>query len=381
MDGTAVTLDDLDQRHHEVLARLRRVAPVAWVPAVDGWVVTSRALAVQVMRDADWFTVDDPRFSTAQVVGASMLSLDGAEHSRHRTPFADPLRPGEATARYGSRIDDAAASLVAALARRGRAELRRDLAGPLAVAVSAMVLGIEHIASARLLSMYDRIVAAVDDVARGNPVSDNGRRAFDELANELTDSATHPGTLLAEVSQSLSPAETVSNAAVFLFGGIETSEGMTSNVLHHLLRDSVAWDSVRADHDLIDVAVEESLRLEPAAARVDRYATADVQLGEASIRRGDLVVVSLAAANRDPDVFDRPDAFDLDRDTTRTHVAFAHGPHACLGAQLARMQTRSAVRAVATQLAGIRLVDAPTTSGLIFRKPVALHATWTSSRR
>ena len=349
---------------------------MAWVPAVDGWVVTSRDLAVQVMRDATTFTVDDPRFSTAQVVGPSMLSLDGEEHARHRSPFAEPLRPADATARYGERIRAQADALVAGLEPSGTAELRRELAGPLAVAVSAMVLGIEHLPAERLLSLYDRIVAAVDDVARGNEVGDEGRHAFDSLSAALLDAAQHRGTLLADVAESLTPTETVSNAAVFLFGGIETSEGMTANVLYHLLRDPEAWARVRAEPSLVEAAVEESLRLEPAAARVDRYSTVDVELGGATIRRGDLVVVSLSAANRDPAVYERPDDFVLGRSDARSHVAFAHGPHACLGAQLARLQTRAAVLAVATQLVGVRLDDEPTVGGVIFRKPVALHATW-----
>ena len=63
------------------------------VPELDGWLVTRRDLALSVMRDAETFTVDDPRFSTAQVVGPSMLSLDGDHHTRHREPFAAPFRP------------------------------------------------------------------------------------------------------------------------------------------------------------------------------------------------------------------------------------------------------------------------------------------------
>jgi cytochrome P450 len=376
MDPAGVTLDDLDGRHHDVLAALRADHPVAWVPALGGWVITSRALAVDAMRDAVTFTVDDPRFSTGQVVGPSMLSLDGPEHQRHRAPFADPLRPADATTRYGDRIRVLADELVQGLASRGQAELRRELAGPLAVAVSAMVLGIEHIPADRLLGVYDRIVAAVDGVARGEQVSADGRAAFDLLAGELTAAMRHPDTLVAQASTRLSVGETVSNAAVFLFGGIETSEGMTANVLHHLLRDGAAWQRVVAEPTLADAALEESLRLEPAAARVDRYATADVQVAGAHIGRGDLVIVSLAGANRDPSVFERPDEFDLDRPNARLHVTFAHGPHACLGAQLARLQARAAVQAVARTMPTMRLRDDPQVAGVVFRKPVALHATW-----
>ncbi|MEY4231409.1 MAG: Cytochrome monooxygenase PikC, partial [Actinomycetota bacterium] len=95
----SVSIDILDAAHHEVLAEMRAVGPVAWLEAVGGWVVTGRAVAVAVMRDAVTFTVDDPRFSTAQVIGPSMLSLDGAEPARHRDPFGAAFRPGEVTRR------------------------------------------------------------------------------------------------------------------------------------------------------------------------------------------------------------------------------------------------------------------------------------------
>lgn len=376
MAGADVTLDDLDARHHEVLAELRRRGPVEWSEAVGGWVVTGRELAVEVMRDPARFTVDDPRFSTAQVVGPSMLSLDGPEHERHRSPFAAAFRPGEVSRRYGDLVPRTARRLVTDLEPRGTAELRRELAGPLAVAVVARSLGLERIDPEQLLEWYDAIVAGVAEIALGRPAADDAWRAFGLLGDALDRAARHPDSVLLEAAESLTRTEVVSNAAVFLFGGIETSEGMTANLLHHVLERPELAERIRGDRALIDVAVEESLRLEPAAARVDRFATCDVELAGARVRAGDLVVVSLAAANRDPAVYDEPDEFRLDRQNGRTHVAFAQGPHACLGAQLARMETRAALDAVLDLLPGIELVDQPVTAGVVFRKPVALHARW-----
>jgi cytochrome P450 len=82
-----VTLEQLEADPHPALAALR---PIGWVDALDGWVVASRDVALAVLRDPETFTVDDPRFSTAQVVGPSMLSLDGAAHKSHRDPFESP---------------------------------------------------------------------------------------------------------------------------------------------------------------------------------------------------------------------------------------------------------------------------------------------------
>jgi cytochrome P450 len=374
-----VTLDDLDARHHEVLAELRAESPIAWVDSIGGWVVTDRATAIMVMRDAERFTVDDPRFSTAQVVGPSMLSLDGAEHGRHRDPFAAAFRPSEVTRRFAEEVPAIARRLVAALAPRGEAELRREFAGPLAVAVVARSLGLHHLDPGRLLGWYDQIVAAVDDISFGRPMTSTGVDAMRSLGVALDGAVREQDSVLLGAAARMSRDEVVANAAVFLFGGIETSEGMTANVIRHLLLHPAALRAVRDDRSLVEAAVEESLRLEPAAARVDRYATVDMTLGAADIACGDLVVVSLAAANRDPAVYESPDEFRIDRDDARSHVAFAQGPHACLGAQLARIETRAAVDAVLDQLPDIELAEPSTVAGTIFRKPVDLRVRWSAT--
>jgi len=371
-----LTLDDVSGGHHAVLAALREQGPVAWVADIDGWVVTTRELAIAVMRDPTTYTVDDPRFSTAQVIGPSMLSLDGEAHSRHRNPFADAYRPAAVIARYTDTIVATAGSLVADLAPHGSAELRRQLAGPLAVAVVALSLGLESIDTVDLLGWYDRIVAGVERVSAGEPVDPGAVDAFDQLSNALRSAVARPDSVLHEAAAHLDADELVSNAAVFLFGGIETSEGMTANLLAHLLTNPDQLDAVRNDRGLVEAAVEESLRLEPAAARVDRYAARDVEVGGQLIRRGDMVVVSLAAANRDPSVYPDPDCFDVRRSNARTHVAFAQGPHACIGAQLARMETRAALNAVLDLLPGIELTESVDTQGVVFRKPLTVRARW-----
>jgi cytochrome P450 len=370
--------DDYDRWETDHLARLaevRRQGPIAWVPELDAWVVTTRELASVVMRDAHTFTVDDPRFATAQVVGPSMLSLDGEAHRRHRDPFVDAFRPASVHERFAEVVDHTAHALVEELRPNGTAELRRELAGPLAVSVVALSLGIDGLPAAQLQAWYDRIVEGVTRIARGEPAPEAAAVAFGDLGAALDTAMGRSGSLLAEVRGHLERDEVVSNAAVFLFGGIETSEGMTASALAHLLGGG-HLARVRADRTLVDVVVEESLRLEPAAARVDRYATADVDLAGAAIRRGDLVIVSLTAAGRDPKVFPRPDVFDLRRDNVRQHLAFAHGPHACIGAQLARLETRAAIHAVLDALPSVRLLEPVETRGAVFRKPVALRVAW-----
>jgi cytochrome P450 len=366
-----VTLEDLERDPHPVLARLRAAEPVAWLPALNGWLVTSRELALQVMRDAETYTVDDPRFSTGQVVGKSMLTLDGEEHARHRDPFARRFRLAAVREEFDGYVDEEAGRLVEALAPRREAELRRALAGPLAAAVVARSLGLPPTDVTEMLGWYDAMVAAVTSVAAGETVTPEGRAAFEALRARLEPE-------LVGDAGSLSRDEIVSNAAVVLFGGIETTEGMIANAILHVLSNPDQETLVRADPTLVPAAIEESLRLEPAAAVIDRYATRDVEIGGASVRRGDLVEISLAGANRDPAFFSDPDRFDVRRERAKQHVAFAHGPHVCLGMHLARLEAEAALRLVLARLPGLRLDPArpSVVRGLVFRKPQTLHVLW-----
>lgn len=375
--GAAVTLEALDADPYPVLARLRASEPVSWVPVLDGWLVTRRDLCVEVMRDADRFTVDDPRFSTARVVGPSMLSLDGVDHRRHRDPFAAAFRLPEVRERFTSRVEEIAGDLVGSLAPAGKAEIRRQLAGPLAVRVVAAALDLLDVAPATVLSWYDEIVAAVDRVSAGGEIGVRGHTAAQALHNHVAATIERGVGVLAAATDSLTPSEVSSNAAVVMFGGIETSEGMTASLFWHVLTHPEQLDSMRSDRSLVANAVEESLRLEPAAARVDRYATIDTDLGGATIRRRDLVISSLTAANRDPATYDNPDAFDISRAEARTHLAFAQGPHACIGLHLARLETKAALTAALDAWPAMRLgsgVTPPT--GVVFRKPRSLPVVW-----
>jgi cytochrome P450 len=380
--GASVTVAELEQDPHPVLRRLRAAEPVSWLPALDGWLVTRADLAAQVLRGPGAFTVDHPRFTTARVVGPSMLSLDGTAHRHHRDPFDRPLRSGEPGARLAAFAAAEAARLVAALAPDGAAELRRGLAGELAVGVMVEVLGLD-VDRSQLLAWYDAIVAGVSalaDTASGNTVPASAQTAFAELGDCVLAAIARGGhaSLLGTAAGGLTDAEVVSNAAVLLFGGIETTEGMICNAVWYLLRDPAEVAAVTSDPALAEAVVEESLRLEPAAAVVDRYATADIRLGGAQISEGDLVTVSLAGANRDPALFTDPDRFDLRRPAVRRHLAFAVGPHFCLGAQLARQEARAAVTELLARLPGLRLdPDRPSAPhGLVFRKPRSLHVRW-----
>ena len=380
--GAEVTLEDLDVDPHPLLARLREREPVSWIPALDGWLVTRHDLALEVMRDAVTFTVDDPRFSTARVIGPSMLSLDGDEHARHRSPFVGPFRAVAVRERFADATAQEARRLLEILQPAGSAELRRSFAGPLAAAIVTRALGLDAGEAPVVLAWYEAIVAAVTEITAGAGLTPAGSKAFDELSARLEGviDGGDPGSLLATAAagSELSRPQIVSNAAVLLFGGIETTEGMIANAALHLLERPDQLERVRADPGLLDGAIEESLRLEPAAAVIDRYATRATRLGETQIGRAQLVRVSIAAANRDPAVFSDPERFDLGRPNARRHLAFAHGPHVCVGIHLARLEARIGLGLLLGRLRGLRLDPRGTAvvRGLVFRKPPALPVVW-----
>jgi cytochrome P450 len=382
--GAAASVEVLAEDPHALLARLREREPVSWLPALDGWLVTRRDLALRVMRDPATFTVDDPRFSTGQVVGPSMLTLDGEQHRRHRDPFADPFRLAAVRERFTELVAQETERLIDAMEPAGGAELRRSLAGPLAVAVVTRALGLENADAGAVLGWYDRIVAAVTEITAGRPLTAAGRDAYAALSAAI-DPALELGpttSLLAAAASEAGGLErerVISNAAVLLFGGIETTEGMIANAVLHLLCHPDQLALVKMDPGLLPNAIEESLRLEPAAAVVDRYATADVELAGARIGRGELVRVSIAGANRDPAVFPGPDRFDVRRKNARLHVAFAHGPHVCIGMHLARLEAHTAIERLLRRLPALRLGPARPAEprGLVFRKPPELRVLWT----
>jgi cytochrome P450 len=271
---------------------------------------------------------------------------------------------------------------LSALAPLGAAELRRGFAGPLAASIVAEALGMEPRDVEAVLAWYDAIVAGVTEVTAHGELPATAARAYAELSERLEQviRGRDRSSLLAAAADDsdLTHAELASNAAVLLFGGIETTEGMIANAMLALLERPEAMNSVRADRRLLDAAIEESLRLEPAAAVVDRYATTAATLGRVRISAGELVRISIAGANRDPLVFPDPDRFDLERSAGPRHVTFAHGPHVCLGVHLARLEARSALAAILQRLRALRLDPAyrPEVRGLVFRKPLELHVLW-----
>lgn len=341
--------------------------------------MTSRAMCIEVLTDDGTYTVDDERFSTRRVIGPSMLSLDGPAHRRHRSAFSPNFRAREVRESLDGWITDQLGVLLDEIEPQGEGDLRASLAAPLSVMVMARILGLESVRLKELSRWNEAITAAIDEVTVGRDVPQYGTEAFEELRSAVGSAMSGEG-LLSEARDGggLSLDEVAANVVVLLIGGVVTSDGTMSIALMHVLDRPDVRRSLIESPELIARAIEESMRLEPAAAFLDRYSTRDAVLGSADIRAGDLVRVSLSAANRDPATFDDPEEFRLDRENSEDHIAFARGPHSCLGFHVARLETTLAIRAVLERLPQVRSVpgDRVPPSGLIFRSPDRVPSVW-----
>ncbi len=288
-----------------------------------------------------------------------MLSTDGADHSRHRDPFALAFSGRRAQA-LANEIDEIAGRLARHLAS-GPTDLLQSYAGPLATEVILVALDLPELDVGQVREWYGAIVDAVQDASRIDEDVE-AHEAFAALKRAVLGGGS---TVVDSARRHLTDDEVASNVAVIMFGAIETGEGAITNAFRHVLLNPATSASASTE-----AIVEESLRLEPAATVVHRYATTDIELFGAAIETGDFVSVSLAGANRDPAVFDEPDTFDPHRSGPRPHLTFATGPHLCLGLHVARIEARSALDAAPP----LELLGAPPEPrGLIFRKPPELR--------
>jgi cytochrome P450 len=169
-------------------------------------------------------------------------------------------------------------------------------------------------------------------------------------------------------------------AGLLLAGGFVTTAHMIASAMLLLLRHPDAHERVRADRSLIKKLLEEALRVESPVQWQPRVTTVDTEVAGVEIPAGSLVLVLLAAANRDDAAFAAADELDLGRPASPPHVAFGYGTHFCLGAPLGRLEGRIAFERLLTRLGAIRLAEGQeavtSLESTIFRGPKALHLTF-----
>jgi cytochrome P450 len=383
--GEAIEFADLEEHARaDALDRLRAAEPVAWVPALGGWLVTSHALGREVLGRRKDFTVwAEPNLVRASL-GVMMLTSDGDEHDRQRLPFDEPFRMRAVRERFEAPVSNRVDALVAGLLPRGECELAGDFAAPFAIGVAGDILGLSLDDVPRIRGFYDAFAGAMTYDGDPEPQrrADDARAAFNEiLLGELARvRRAADGSITSAVANDagleLSDDEIVAQLRVILFGAIETVESMVLNSVLMLLSHPDELAAVRSQPDLLPNAIEEALRLIPPVAFIERWTPAPTTLGDVLLERGEFLGVSTLACNRDPDVFPDPLRYDVHRENARHQLAFSFGLHYCLGVNMARLQGGIAVRALLERLPGLGLVTAPHPHGFAFRKPAELHLRW-----
>jgi cytochrome P450 len=403
----------------EALARLRRTAPVAWVPEIgvlgwpEGpgfWLVLRHADVESVLRRPALFS------SALGYVRKMMLNMDPPEHSRLRRLLSRSFTP-RAVARLEDRISGHARAICDRVfsGPRGECDFAKDVAADLPLLALADILGVPARDRWLLFDWSNRVIGYQDpdyatsaefDPAGGTamaaealaarPVPDDAGRMPDPRTREgmpdlyayahllAEEKRRRPGDdvmsiLLAQSEEGgVSVAEFENMFWLFAVAGNETLRNGLPGACIALLDHPRAAGELRADPSLLPAAVDEMLRWWTPVMTFRRTATADCELGGRPIRAGDKVVVSFTSANRDEAVFAEPDRLDIRRHPN-PHLVFGHGPHFCLGAHLARVQMRALFAEVLARTSALGYAGLPSYLRSNFQRGVKrLPVAWTA---
>lgn len=300
------------------------------------------------------------------------LFLDPPDHTRLRKLVSKAFAP-----RVVSALEPDIRSLVDGLldrvAEKGEFEVVEDFAYPLPVAVICRLLGVPledepqfSRASALLaqaLDPFSTITGVPPEVANERQRAGTWLREYfhgliDQRRSRPGDDLLSGLIAVEESGDQLTEEEIVSTCNLLLIAGHETTVNLIGNAMLAMLRDPDQWTALGADSDRAPTIVEETLRYDPPVQLAGRIALADMVIGDVKVPAGDVMMLLLAGANRDPAEFDRPDVFDPDRKGLR-HLGFGRGAHYCLGAPLARLEAGVALSAVTARFPNARLDGEP----------------------
>lgn len=294
----------------------------------------------------------------------AMIFKDDPEHQRLRRLVSHAFTP-KAIAQLGDRVDAVTAELLDGFESGQRIDIAGDYALPVPVTVISEMVGVPEADRPRFHEGMKLVVDGLvrygidETAARIEQLVDYVRYLIEQHRSDPADNIMTGLIHAAEDTDILSDDEIVAMVFLLMSAGYETTHTLITNAVAALLTHPDQLALLRACPELIAPAVEEVLRHSGTIGGTKpNYAAEDVELHGVTIPRGAPVIPLLASANRDPDVFERPDVFDITRSPNR-HIAFSKGAHFCLGAHLARMETRVAVANLVARYPRLRLgVDA-----------------------
>jgi cytochrome P450 PksS len=349
--------------------RMRRDDPVHYSRSLGAWLVTRHEDVVAAFRDAR-LSGDRTRSLIDAQLGPdgrglvpdyerthrrSLITKEGLEHQRLRRLVLHGFTPARLDAARPA-VRRAVDGLLDRAEGAGRLDVVQDFAEPLPTLVICELLGIPAEDRPRLRAWSDARTRFFG-LSRGDPAA--AARAVNDATLHLEDyfrrlageRRRRPGDdllsllLAAHADGRLTEEEVSAQCQLLLIAGHVTTRDQLGNAVHAFLQHPSQLEALRADPPRMGAAVEEALRYDPSVSFIHRVAEADVAVGGRPVRTGQLVLLGIAAANRDPAVFPDPDRFDMGRAEHR-HVAFGSGAHACLGMGLARLELEVALEAL-----------------------------------
>lgn len=332
----------------------------------------------EVLSDTERFNSSAYGTVVGAVMGRTILEMDSKEHLAHRALVNKAFRPKMLERWSEELIGQTVDELLDRVVPQGRAELVRDLTFPFPVKVIARILGLPDSDWLRFQRWSIELISMGADYERGLAASATLREYFSGIvAQRRADPQDDLISVLvgAEIDgDKLTDEEIYSFLRLLLPAGAETTYRSSGNLLYGLLTHTDQLEAVRADRSLLPQAMEEALRWEPPLLFIMRTAKTDTEVAGVPVPAGSTMGLSLGGANRDPRRFPDPDRFDISRPPS-LHMAFAAGPHTCLGLHLARLETRVLMNRVLDRLPGLRLDpagDDPHIHGQTFRSPTTL---------
>ncbi|MFK4221846.1 cytochrome P450 [Streptomyces sp. NPDC019890] len=383
--------EDFTRDPYPVYAELRARGPVHRVRMPEGpeaWLVVGheagRAALADPRLSKDWRNVSPELGIGRLAAGITMLSSDPPLHSRLRKLVAREftMRRVEQLAPRVQQITD---RLLDEMLPAGHADLVDALSFPLPIAVICELLGVPFLDQDAFRGWSNTALGAGDREQRrdaavqmneylGRLLADKREQPGEDLMSALINTADEDG-------DRLGGEELLGMAWLLLVAGHETTVNLISNGVLALLSHPGELAALRADFSLMEGAVEEMLRYEgPLETPTYRFTVEPLEIGGTVIPGGgQLVLVALADADRDPTRFPDPERFDIRRDT-RGHLAFGHGIHYCLGAPLARLEARIAIRSLLERCPELALDGHPAAltwrTGMLIRGPERLPVRW-----
>jgi cytochrome P450 len=384
--GDQVTLEELERDPYPIYARLRDEEPVAWVPAVQLWLVTRYEDVRTVDLTPDVFTAATHPSTLNRTMGVNMLGSEGPDQQRIRRVVEPPFRPRDVEERTRGMIPALANELIDGFEARGECDLFREFADPMSVRSLRFMLGLDEVAWEDLLRWNEGLMPGLANF-QGDPEkqapADEASSALSEVIGGVLDRLEREpdGSALSAMLHSeadrMSREEIVANTKLMLSGGLQEPRDLIALAVLALGRHPGQLEEVRSDRGLIKAAVEETLRWAGPVGTSTRQTTQVTELAGVELERGALIGAVLSSANRDPRRYSDPDRFDIHR-KEGAHLAFAVGNHFCLGAWFGRHLARVSLDILLHRLPNLRLdPDRPATlTGWEFRAPDSTWVRW-----